>query len=185
MFDIIGSRVSDWNNLRYAREYNEELAIALLKEELAEFEVDDEIERIDALCDVIFVACGVVWKLGLEICPQTINSFKAYYQHNPFNVRDTGANTIALVRQMPGSLLVATNMHALIAACFVGLSFYFDSEDYAYKAVLAICDSNDTKEVVKTTSDVKANGSSKGPNYVSPTAALNQLVKECFDVECH
>lgn len=73
-------RVIKWNSDRYSQEYNSDLNQRLLLEELAELCTADKsvskalstgtlnahmVERIDALCDMIYIAIGAMWKSGL------------------------------------------------------------------------------------------------------------------------
>lgn len=60
-------RIIDWNKARYAQEFNHELAYNLLHEELGEFLVaSEDVDRLDALIDIVYVAIGAIWKLGLD-----------------------------------------------------------------------------------------------------------------------
>lgn len=67
----ITKRVIKWNSARYEQEHSSELTTELLISELREFEVaswvsEDKVAQVDALCDIIYVALGAMWKLGLS-----------------------------------------------------------------------------------------------------------------------
>ncbi len=67
MNDII-ARIVQWNSARYAQEISNELTAELLFEESAEFNdarSGREVDQLDALCDVVYVAVGAMWKMGL------------------------------------------------------------------------------------------------------------------------
>lgn len=179
----IYNRVAIWNSLRYKQEFNLDLAIALLKEEAEEFETEFEIERIDALCDLCYVALGCLWKLNVSLCEQTLKSFISFYQLEPFSIASVTNNTAGALRSFRGPLVQAVNIHSLLAACYVGLCMSLDSEKFALMALLAVCDSNDSKEVQAVSSHIKANGTYKGENYFSPTAKLMQIIQESKNVK--
>lgn len=60
-------RIVKWNMDRYKQVYHHKLTCGLLQEELDELkDSSDAIEVIDALVDIIYVATGALWKLGLK-----------------------------------------------------------------------------------------------------------------------
>mgnify|MGYP000241536307 CR=1 FL=1 len=68
MRDII-TRVCEWNEARYEPIENPILTLRLLTEELDEYfqaqcEAND-VDKADALIDIIYVAIGAMWKMGL------------------------------------------------------------------------------------------------------------------------
>jgi len=63
----IYDRVVKWNAQRYDRVYDHDLSIKLLKEELGEYlDAETEVDQLDAMCDTIYVALGVVWKMNVD-----------------------------------------------------------------------------------------------------------------------
>lgn len=115
--DDLVHRICEWNNARYAQEFSKDLAISLLAEELLEFiKAKEEVDKLDALVDMVYIAIGGMWKMGL-------------------------------------------------------------STEQVRKAIIIVCDSNDTKAVKKTASHIKANVD-KGPDYVRPEARLQELLNE-------
>jgi hypothetical protein len=110
-------RVVDWNNLRYTQEYDKELLLSLLDEEINEFfTAITEVDQLDALIDIIYISIGGMWKMGL-------------------------------------------------------------TKNQIVTAINIVCDSNDTKSISKTASNVKAN-INKGVNYQPPEPQLEALLDE-------
>ena len=74
---ILINKICNWNAARHKQEHDPILTTSLLIEEIEEFAdaslQEDKVEQIDALVDIIYVAIGALWKLGLQ--PQQI--FKA------------------------------------------------------------------------------------------------------------
>lgn len=70
------ARVAKWNEERDNLTYNSALEYRMLSEELAEYSQGasmlDEIEQIDAICDLLFVALGTLAKMAHS------NGFDAY-----------------------------------------------------------------------------------------------------------
>ncbi len=69
----ITKRVIKWNSARYEQEHDNQLTEELLRSEVEEFVLasytgpqGDLIDQIDALCDIVYVALGAMWKLGLS-----------------------------------------------------------------------------------------------------------------------
>ena len=64
MTDNLISRVCIWNYNRDNIGYDEELEYDMLYEELEEYGVArDDVDQLDALCDIVFVAIGSMYKL--------------------------------------------------------------------------------------------------------------------------
>jgi len=61
-------RITEWNNARYgAQLLNVALTHELLKEEVGEFnEATTQVDTLDALVDIIYVATGAMVKMGLS-----------------------------------------------------------------------------------------------------------------------
>lgn len=61
------NRICTWNSLRYDRELIQDMSAHLLYEECHEFDAAiTDLERLDALVDITFVAIGQMWKMGLN-----------------------------------------------------------------------------------------------------------------------
>ena len=170
-FVEICTRVAAWNNARYEQVYNAELAANLLCEEAKELldalAVNDQVEFLDGVADVMFVAVGCVWKQNGRIELDKLVEF----------------NPEQDVMEVFGSLIEKTRMPTIYEinnACVCLLhSNGYTAEDY-FEALLAVCDSNDTKAIKKTASNVKANVD-KGAYFVPPTEALKRIVARRYE----
>ena len=169
--DIIES-ICKWNKARYAQEYNEELTIALLEEEFTELtsaiDKKDTVEIADALGDIFYVAVGAIWKSGVSA-----EDIKAGLDA----IDQIAVPPIHLViRWYKSDPQIAVLAHVCISAMRT-LTALLNSEGRAFAVIRAICDSNDSKVVVKTASHIKAN-IDKGPNYYSPKAVITKIIQE-------
>jgi hypothetical protein len=60
-------RITAWNKARYEQKYDHDLSSELLQEELIEFfEAKNDVDKLDALVDMIYIAVGAMWKMGLS-----------------------------------------------------------------------------------------------------------------------
>lgn len=174
-------RAARWNAARYDREYNHELSVALLREEHTEWlEATELVDQLDALCDQIYVAMGVLWKLNID------------EETNLYNANMAAGDVRKLIKTdtiMPGYLVsavlssyehdseypVAYAMHMIIQCCLVQMGAMHLSHDDMKNAMNIVCDANDTKAVKKTASNVKAN-TDKGIDFISPEPRLQALL---------
>ena len=63
----IFKRVANWNKQRYPQIYSSALTFALLEEEYQELtDAHKNVDKLDALCDIIYVSMGALWKLKAE-----------------------------------------------------------------------------------------------------------------------
>jgi len=169
--DLI-QQACNWNAARYEQVYDHYLTISLLTEEFNEaanaWQHNDKLEVVDGLADVFFVAIGAMWKLGMPIIeiPKALQHTQATVEFLP--PIGIGINWYDVV-QHPAIL-------SMVALAAVNeLSNTLGSPALALWAIKAVCDSNDTKEVKKTASDIKANAT-KGADYVSPKARIKELL---------
>lgn len=180
----IAERVIDWNSKRYDQVYDYNLASSLLIEETAElFAAIDPVEKLDAIGDIVFVAIGVLWKMGftaeeidglmhnIELEKVSLDMAHTWSCNAMFEALDHPE-----VQSKDGAyqgLDLALNCIFLIAfGALQGMGLQHEF----YNVVHAICDSNDTKEVKgKTDPSVKAN-IVKGEGFVPPTAALRKII---------
>lgn len=61
-------RIIEWNSVRYEQVFHKGLTVNLIDEELNELAVAEtnEVEQLDALIDIVYVAIGAMWKRGLD-----------------------------------------------------------------------------------------------------------------------
>lgn len=184
----IVTRTIEWNAARYDQVYDYALAGKLLNEEVMElFRAENDVEKLDAIGDIIFVAIGVFWKLGLSV-EHIEDLFGVHHEEYLKNVDmetiHENCNKVQsfLFDVLPEDLDGAYPGVALATYCSfmvaLGSLSGMGLQDRFYDVVMAICDSNDTKEVKgKTDPTVKANGV-KGEGYVPPTKALEYILWE-------
>lgn len=178
----IYKRVSKWNGLRYEREYNHDLSMALLAEEFNEyFDTGEPVHKADALGDLIFVALGVLWKLNI-----TEDNKMEYAAYEGSNIVQAlvDTNTLmpihfigALITQAKHSadMPVEVCAHAIICAAMVQAQADGIDHDSMMKILEIICDSNDSKTIAKTASHIKAN-TDKGPFFISPEPRIQGVL---------
>lgn len=187
----IAERVIDWNSKRYDQVYNSELAVNLLLEETAElFATNDKVEKLDAVGDIVFVAIGVLWKLGFT-ANQISNAVHGQAYEQELNIEQASfVDLFNYSKALEYDALEAEEIQDVKGA-YMGLNLALYSiftvalgalqgmalQHEFFNIVHAICDSNDTKEVKgKTDASVKAN-IVKGAGFVPPTKALEEIIK--------
>lgn len=175
-------RVARWNSLRYAQEFNDELQTKLAVEEFDETVVaKTEVERLDGHIDQIYVAVGGLWKLGLapseaydflmtasaysDLVTCDLDYDEVMYCINECIVQIS--STSGPRQAMALANIVALNYRALM---LIG----YTAEESLVAADI-VCDSNDSKSVKKTATDVKANAGDKGAFFIDPTPRLQAL----------
>lgn len=173
-----------WNAARYDRVYDYKLAASLLTEETLElFSATSAVEKLDAIGDIVFVAIGVFWKLGLsERDIEDILCVDNRYLAN-MDMREIylGCDTIqsfvfdnideTIDGSYPGAAMATYCLLLIALGALNGLGM----QRYFYDVVDAICESNNTKELKgKVDPSIKAN-ISKGTGFVPPTARLEAL----------
>lgn len=170
-------RVCAWNAKRYDQVFDHDLAIDLIQEEFNEILLaSTETDKLDGLCDMTYVALGAIWKLGngfdVAKIRQAFNDVNKLYEVEcpapilmliPFllEVEDGADHDMWLYRCLA---------HAHAEALMMQLT----AEQFE-EAMLIVCDSNDTKTVEKTASNVKAN-MDKGPYFTPPEPKLAALL---------
>ncbi|AFV51114.1 nucleotide pyrophosphohydrolase [Vibrio phage VPMS1] len=176
-------RVISWNQKRYPQEYNHHLTLDLLKEEFQEWlEALTEVDKLDALCDIIYVALGALWKADVS---EEANAVAEHHANEVFSrlIENTYEPHYAYFISMHLTVLeyeaeypVATGLHMIIKAAFTEMLAMRLTYEQCIAALLIVCDSNDSKSVKKTDPAVKANAGDKGPYFVSPEPRLQALL---------
>ena len=168
--------IADWNEQRYPQQYDHGLTTDLLFEELQETKeahlTEDDVEYIDGLADVFFVAVGALWKC--DNLDGLINTFIKGEQPAPIHVY-WNMPRHELSNQLSKSY--RTRLSYLAISAYQALIEYLGSSKYANKAIQIVCISNKTKPVVKTDPTVKAN-IDKGADFVPPTEGLKALLQK-------
>lgn len=178
--------VGKWNADRYEREYNHDLAMSMLLEEYKEtMEAEEEVDLLDGLCDMQYVALGAVWKLGIDnidfstantIAGELIESGWVVPISHTSSLIST-VNTYGVDYGLENVYLAIFNLASIQMQTELGLD-----PEATLDALLAVCDSNATKSIEKVDSAIKANGSNKGEYYVPPTAALEAILGARHDI---
>lgn len=180
---LITDRAIRWNELRYPRKYDATLAMNLLLEETQElYDAKSDIDKLDAVADICFVAIGVFWKLGLN----HRQIYDIFYLHDMrtldmnqaydwcMNLQMTALDVIDqdLPGAWPGFNLATFSVFVTALGAIRGMGM----QHVFYDVCMAICVSNDTKSVAKEKTDpsVKANVN-KGDTYVAPTSRLLEI----------
>lgn len=187
----IYNRIALWNSRRYDREYDAELAFNLIKEELQEYlDAETEVDRLDALCDITYVAMGMHWKanLSMQTLHETEQDALINAQHLMLDADRCGESIIALTLQELSKasfenvgILIAYTTNSLLAICALAARDYLRLTQQQFKdAMLVVCDSNDSKSVTKTASNVKAN-KDKGQYFIPPEHRL-QIILDSREV---
>jgi len=183
-----------WNAARYDQILDLDLAVSLLTEETNElFEAgSDNVEVLDAIGDIVFVAMGILWKAGMPdyVIEQLLGIDRAD--------EDIGTEAATHFQRMDAKLLYtmypvalatvsefseewdtfAAMNAALIAIYGIVLPRLMNMgmEEAFYDIVDAICNSNNTKVIKgKTDPSIKAN-IDKGTSFIPPTMALQRIL---------
>lgn len=177
-------RVAAWNKQRYDQVYNQTLAVALLREEYNEWRLDTlPVKKLDGLCDIVYVALGVVWKADINPTliglaqEQSLKTTDALV--NAFNLNPAYfINSIIDVLESEPDYPVEQAMMNIVAlataqAFSMGLSY-----QQFIDALMVVCDSNDSKSVKKVASDIKANAGDKGSLFIAPEPRLLAILEQ-------
>lgn len=174
-----------WNEARYDRVYDYPLAGKLLIEETLElFSAKDDIEKLDAVADIVFVSIGVLWKLGVDVEDiEDIFGTNNNYLASGIDIEKVNQvcdNITAFLfdaidekvpAAYPGIALTVYSSFVVALGTLHGMGM---TKSF-YDIVMAVCDSNDTKEIKgKVDPTVKANVV-KGQGFVPPTKRLEEI----------
>lgn len=176
------ARVVHWNKLRYAREYNHELTLRLLREEHKEWlTAKTPVDKLDGLCDLVYVAMGAIWKANINI----IDAGEAEQQAAIVVGNQLECNelwpayyiaTYLDVMEYDMDYPLVMSLHCIITSALTEMTGLGLSSAQCIEAMLIVCDANDSKTITKTASDVKAN-TDKGAYFVPSEARLNALLE--------
>jgi len=179
----IFERASKWNSVRYPRVYNHELSVNLLDEELNEyFEAESSVDQLDALCDLVFVSMGILWKTGIDIrlldstSDWSNTQATALLKANVFEPIHLVASVLIKYKYVNEEYPTALAVQTIITLCMVQMSGMGLNTEESLAALLIVCNSNDSKSIKKTEPHIKANGGDKGKDFVTPEPALLDLL---------
>lgn len=176
----IYNRVAKWNAARYEQEYDFKLSYTLLLEEYQEWlEAPDQANDVKELADIVYVALGALWKLD---------------RNDEAGQEDAAVFAEAVLQQselMPGFIIGALLdqnmvlerdqvklMHNIINLATCQMQTLGLKPKDIIAVLNAVCDSNDTKTIKKTASNVKANSNDKGNFYRPAEPAIRKIMEE-------
>lgn len=176
------ARVAAWNAARYEQEYSNTLAVSLLREEYDEWlHSVTAVDKLDALCDITYVALGIVWKANVHPSMfgvafsnslTTVNMLVDSFELNPAYFIGSLIDVLEYEADYPVAQST-TNIIALSLAQALSMGL---SEEQFIEALLVVCDSNDSKSVKKVASDIKANTGDKGVGFIPPEPRLLEIL---------
>ena len=179
----IFERVAKWNEARYPRIYNHELSISLLQEELTEyFEAKSSVDQLDALCDLVFVSMGILWKTNVSMKMLDLDSARSNSQAlalltgHDFEPIHLVAAILIRHKYIPDNYSVSLAVQTVVTFCMTQMALIGLDTTESLDALLVVCECNDSKSVEKVESHIKANGKDKGKNFVSPEYALSIIL---------
>lgn len=178
---VIYARVANWNSLRYEQEYDHKLSVALLEEELEEYyEADTSVDQLDALCDLIYVAMGIIWKCKTPVKVMAYNADLAQefltglLKTNSYDPIFFLSSTLAKFKydNHPPANVAAI----VVTTCFTQMTGMGFNLSESMNAMMIVCISNDTKSYKKTPAHIKANSGDKGSDYIPPEPRLQAII---------
>lgn len=180
----IYQRVVNWNSKRYDRAYNHKLTLSLLREEYHEWlQSKTDVDHLDALCDVIYVAFGALWKL--DINQETMDAaFENAFERTGMLLQIDEPHpayliaTILDVLKYEDDYLIADGLAMIAVLAQTEMYGMGLTHEQCNQALLIVCDSNDSKSIMKVAADIKANAGNKGPYFVPPEPRLEKLLAE-------
>jgi hypothetical protein len=176
-------RVGAWNAARYEQEHSLPLTVSLLREEQQEFlTAKTPVDKLDALCDLVYVAIGALWKLNVQstdlnsVQAQAVQVVANQVEHNelwPAMYNSTYIDVLEFDHDYP----MAMSLQLIITSSLTQMTGMGLDPEQCTQAMLIVCDANDSKSIKKTNADVKANVD-KGPYFVAPEPRLQALLEE-------
>lgn len=179
---FVYDRVCAWNAKRYEQVLNLQLAESLLSEEFDEwYEAETDVNRLDALCDLVYVAMGVIWKAkptdeesarAAELVFDLVENLLNAEEH----LSPLMYCTPYIVLMGENKCSALTTAHMVICLSCVEMTSMGLTHEQIEEALLVVCDSNDSKSIKKTDPSVKANAGDKGPYFVAPEPRLQEIL---------
>lgn len=187
---IIFERVCTWNSRRYDRTHVVTLTCSLLDEEYSTeyLESTEEVHRLDALGDTIYVALGGIWKedvtdeqmnYDLVLASEMVNDLVKANTLPPHYYIPAFRYALEHEVEMPKS----TALMCIVNLCLLQMQVEFNfTLEQCYEALVVICDSNDSKSIPsdKVDPSVKAN-TDKGNFFVAPEPRLQALLDKRYE----
>lgn len=184
------TRVCKWNAARYDQDYNHELALNLLREEYQEWlEATTPVDKLDAVCDITYIAMGAIWKTGNGLSFDMMQH--AYLAMEAVLDVEVSDPIFLTAMYLDDATVNAQDdctwlYHILAVAGAQALSSGLSMDEYT-AAMNVVCDSNDSKTIKKTASNAKANVD-KGVYFIAPEARLQLIIDgadKCQQLKLH
>lgn len=174
--ETIVARVNAWNAARYPQQLSYDLQRSLMHEEVHELlSTDVPVDVLDAACDIAFVAIGGLWKANAKVLELDDVTGTMAGCLDSCNFFSPAAMAAAVLQDHN----TAENENELVMASCAAIAFskliVRDLGVDWYKAMMIVCDSNDSKSISKTDPSVKANVI-KGNFFVAPEPRLQALM---------
>lgn len=185
MLSTIYIRVADWNSKRYERQYNHEMSCHLFFEEYWEFfdAGGEQVEELDALCDMIYVGFGILWKLNLT--NEQLDQAMADGREGMVRIMETNLfppviamSSMFMSFQHDDDTALTSGIAACIWLALAQMLAMGLTQEQCEEALLIVCDSNDTKTVVKSKPNEDAKDGAKGALFVDPKPKLRKLLEK-------
>lgn len=177
------NRVVKWNNARYPRVLDLKLTADLLREEYLEWrDAKTEVNQLDGLCDIIYVALGAIWKANVDdgyLYSSEIaagNALQKYLHHEVIDPAYFIISHIDAIEYDMDTPLI-TSLQLIITAAITQMSGLGLNYSECLDALHIVCDSNASKSIKKTDPKVKANDGDKGPFFIPPEPKLSALLE--------
>ena len=177
------TRVCAWNKARYKQEHDKALTLNLIREEYQEYrEATTKVDQLDALCDLVYLAMGAIWKCGASTAAMEQSQARSAEimevmieagETNPVYFISTFMDAYEDLDNYP---TVQAMCNVIMAAIVQANGLGLDMAQFE-QAMLIVCDSNDSKPAVRTASNVKAN-IDKGDTFIAPEPRLQELLDE-------
>ena len=175
-------RIAEWNASRYDRVIDMDLTCRLLREEHKEWlTAKTPVDKLDALCDIIFVAVGAIWKGNIDIKARFSAQLQAETIVDKLIQQDELwpayfiGTYIDVLEYDPGYPYVMS-MHLCITAALAEMTGLGLDHTQCVEALNIVCDSNYTKTIVRLGAGDK--GNLKGLNFVAPEPRLAKLLEK-------
>ena len=175
-------RVGAWNAARYEQVHSLPLTVSLLREEQREFlEAKTPVDKLDALCDLVYVAIGALWKLGVQTADMNTAQVQAIeVVRNQLDCNELWPamynSTYIDVLEFDNDYPMAMSLQLIITSSLTQMGGFGLDKEQCVEAMLIVCDANDSKTIKKTDANTKANVD-KGPYFKAPEARLQALLE--------
>lgn len=180
-------RVAVWNSKRYDQVFDKALFVALLREEHKEWrDATEEVNKLDALCDEVFVAFGAAWKANLSIeeldsamvrASQMLHNLIECLELYPAYFNSTYIDVFEDSVDYPLAQTIAN----IVTACMTEMRGMGLSKEQCEKCLAIVATSNESKSITKLKPGEKGFTEGKGPYFIPPEPALQKVLNERFN----